>query len=83
MIVKLLTEDNLESLSLKGGCTGSAESTLVKMPHCWKSHVTAHFTFLQEDLQLVGDLEETSDSDIENPAEDFEAEPIKKDEVRP
>ena len=53
------------------------------MPHCWKSHVTAHFTFLQEDLQLVGDLEETSDSDIENPAEDFEAEPIKKDEVRP
>ena len=27
--------------SLKGGCTGSSESTLVKMPHCWKSHVTA------------------------------------------
>ena len=25
-------------LSLKGGCTGSSESTLVKMPHCWKSH---------------------------------------------
>ena len=24
---------------LKGGCTGSSESTLVKMPHCWKSHV--------------------------------------------
>ena len=29
-------------LSLKVGCTGSSESTLVKMPHCWKSHVTAH-----------------------------------------
>ena len=28
-------------LSLKGGCTGSYESTLVKMPHCWKTHVTA------------------------------------------
>ena len=28
-------------LSLKGGCTGSSESTLVKTPHCWKSHVTA------------------------------------------
>ena len=27
---------------LIGGCTGSSESTLVKMPDCWKSHVTAH-----------------------------------------
>ena len=42
MSVKLLTEHHLEFLSLKGGCTGSSESTLVKMPHCWKSHVTAH-----------------------------------------
>ena len=41
MSVKLLTEHYLEFLSLKGGCTGSSESTLVKMPHCWKSHVTA------------------------------------------
>ena len=41
MSVKLLTEHNLEFLSLKGGYTGSSESTLVKMPHCWKSHVTA------------------------------------------
>ena len=31
----------LEFLSLKGGCIGSSESTLVKMPHCRKSHVTA------------------------------------------
>ena len=43
MSVKLLTEQYLEFLSLKGGCRGSSESTLVKMPHCWKSHVTAHF----------------------------------------
>ena len=43
MTVKLLTEHNLERLSLTGGCTGSSESTLVKMPHCWKSHVTAHY----------------------------------------
>ena len=42
MSVKLLTEHHLEFLSLKGGCTGSSESTLVKMPHCWKSHVVAH-----------------------------------------
>ena len=41
MIVKLLTEHHLELISLKGGCTGVSESTLVKMPHCWKSHVTA------------------------------------------
>ena len=44
MIVKLLTEHHLELLSLKGGCSGSSESTLVKMPHCWKSHATAHFS---------------------------------------
>ena len=42
MSVKLQTERNLEFLSLKGGCTGSSESTHVKMPHCWKSHATAH-----------------------------------------
>ena len=41
MSVKLLTEHNLELLSLKGGCTGSSESTLVKMTHCRKSHVMA------------------------------------------
>ena len=43
MIVKLLTEHNLEFLSLKGCCTGSSESTLVKLPHCWKSHALAPF----------------------------------------
>ena len=32
MSVKLLTEHHLEFLSLKGGCTSSSESTLVKMP---------------------------------------------------
>ena len=45
MTVKLLTEHDLELLSLKGGCTGSSESALVKMPHCWKSHVVAHLCF--------------------------------------
>ena len=30
---------SLEFLSLKGGCTGSSESILVKMPHCCKPHV--------------------------------------------
>ena len=41
MNVKLLTEHQLEFLSLKGGCRGSSESTLVKMSNCWKSHVAA------------------------------------------
>ena len=42
MSVKLLTEHHLEFLNLTGGYTGSSESTLVKVPHCWKSHVAAH-----------------------------------------
>ena len=42
MIVKLLTEHHLEVLSLKGGCSCSSESTLVKMSNCWKSHAEAH-----------------------------------------
>ena len=46
MIVKLLTEHNLEFLSLKGGCRGSSESTLVKMSNCLKSHATAQLIFL-------------------------------------
>ena len=40
ILVKLLTEHNLESLSLNGGCTDLSVSTLVKVPHIWKSHVT-------------------------------------------
>ena len=42
MTVKLLTEHHLELLSFKGYCTGSTESTLANMSHCWKSHVAAH-----------------------------------------
>ena len=42
MNVKLLADYHLEFLDLKGGYTGSSESTLVKMPHFWKSHVTVH-----------------------------------------
>ena len=42
MSVQLLTEHNLVFLSLKGGCKGLSESTLVKMSNCWKSHAAAH-----------------------------------------
>ena len=46
--VKLLTELHLMFLSLKGGCTDSAESTLVEMLHCWKSHAAAHLCYHQD-----------------------------------
>ena len=38
--VKPTDEHNLEFLSLKGSCTGSSKSTLVKMSYCWK--ITCH-----------------------------------------
>ena len=41
MSSKLLTKHHLDYLSFKGGCTGSSESILVKIPHCVKSHVAA------------------------------------------
>ena len=45
MSVKLLTEHLLKVLRSKGGCTGSSESTLVKMSNCWKYHAMAHISF--------------------------------------
>ena len=44
MTVKLLTVQHLEFLSLKGGCPVLSESTLVKIPHCWKSHNVAQIS---------------------------------------
>ena len=52
MTIKLLTDHNLEFLSLKGGFTGLSESTFVKIPHCLKSHVTAHILNMEEDKVL-------------------------------
>ena len=45
--VELLNEHHLDFLSLSGGCIGSSESTHVKMPHCWKSHVAAQMLEIQ------------------------------------
>ena len=53
MNVKLLTEQHLEFLSLKGGCTGWSESTHVKMPHFWKSHATAHLIVVILILMII------------------------------
>ena len=57
MNVKLLTEHNLEFLSFK---RGSSESTLVKMPHCWK--ITCHGSYtLSAGKLLMKDLQEQCD----------------------
>ena len=62
MTAKLLIERHLEFLSLKGGCTGSSESTLVKISNCWKSHALAQFilvlgSFLPSSLDIDSDLD--------------------------
>ena len=46
--IKLLTEHHLEFLRFKGGRTGSSESTLIKMPHCWN-----HMLRLSHDIQAL------------------------------
>ena len=48
MTVTLLTEQHLKFLSIKRGCTGSSESILVIMLHCWKSHVTTQFILFNQ-----------------------------------
>ena len=47
MSITLLTEHFLEFLSLKGGSTCSSMSTLVKMPHCWKSRGCSFLVLLK------------------------------------
>ena len=46
MSVKLLAEQHLEFLIFKGGLTSLYESTLVKMPHYWKSHGLSRLIFI-------------------------------------
>ena len=53
MIVKLLTEQNVEFLSLTGGCGGSSVSTLVKMSNCWKSQSTAQLLIAVDEANIV------------------------------
>ena len=47
MSVALLAGHLFEVVSLKGVCTCLSESALVKMPHCWKSNVTAQLSVLR------------------------------------
>ena len=53
MTVKLLVEQPLEFLSLKIGCRGLSESTLVKMPHCTKSHAEAQMHLIAIRFALI------------------------------
>ena len=57
MFVKLLAEHHLEFLLLTGDCTGFSESTLVKMPHCWKSFVAVQIFVLLLHPYIVIDLQ--------------------------
>ena len=52
-----LTKQHLELLSLKGGCTGSSESTLVKTPNCQKSGYCSFINYLAD----IGQQCEVSD----------------------
>ena len=61
MFVKLLNEHNLEFLSLTRSFTGSSESTVVKMPHCWKSRVTTQMIYLPQYNQST---ESTDGNDV-------------------
>ena len=63
--VKLITEYHLEFLSWKGGCKGSSKSTLVKMPHCCKSHVTAHLSLVWEPQHYDISVAYTQDAPIQ------------------
>ena len=56
MSVKLLTEHHLEFLSLKGGCTGSSESSLVKISNCWKSHAAAQVKVSPRPAEILMNL---------------------------
>ena len=53
MDFQLLTEQRLGFLCWKEGCTGSSKSTLVKIPHSWKSCVVAQMYLLEDDLFLL------------------------------
>ena len=64
MIVKLLTEHHLAFLSLKGGCRGSSESTLVKMSNCWKSHSAAQIFIQPADTNPWTPIWRTSWADL-------------------
>ena len=67
MSVKLLTEHLLEFLSLKGGCRGSSESTLVKMPHVGNLMHWLNYYFKLK--FIIGQLSVNSIVNMQEPAD--------------
>ena len=66
-----MSPDNSHYL-LKGGFTGSSESTLVKMSHCWKSHVEAHLRMYILDEPKKEEPKKKTEELDEEPSEDKE-----------
>ena len=72
MTLRPLTEHHLGFLSLKGGSNGSSKSSLVKIPHCWKSYVAAHLRSTVIKFYLVsGDIVGLSPSTAEKSTEEL------------
>ena len=82
MPLRLLTEHHLELLSLKGGCTGSSESVLVKIPHCWKLHVAAQICLSQLMVYWLLFTDDDSSDQLKNEDEDKNRVVLKIDETR-
>ena len=59
MTVKLLPEHYLEFLSLTRtrGCTNWSETTLVKIPHSWKSHVATQLLNHESTIMIIRRVE--------------------------
>ena len=55
MTINLQTEQHLEFLSLKGGCTGSSEAALDKC-HIVGNHITALFLVTELAMRSAGSL---------------------------
>ena len=53
MIDKLLIEHHLEFLSLKGGCRGSSESTIVKIDKKYVSLYWKEYVFLRKQKNKI------------------------------
>ena len=53
MTLRLMTEQHLEFLCLKGGFKVSSASTLVEMAHCWKLHILAMLQLHRSFVKLI------------------------------
>ena len=56
MAVKLLTEQYLEFLSLKGGCTGSSESIYMSKCHNVGNHMSRLIVYIYKQNKCIAQL---------------------------